>query len=171
MVRGPLTPRQIRTICLWTMIDRTGPSESGLFNMLLHKVTAFIIMLGFMTFRVWHEQDSGKAGADKFCDFLNWESSKWVCHSDPTLCIKLQYPPKRDIFCNAIIIIACKVWLLAHPSAHQLRSFGTNTGTSITELKTCYCLVRTHTINNYSNGQITFVHNFGILPYWDYNNK
>ena len=30
-VRGPLTPRQIGTSYLWTMINRTGPSQSGLF--------------------------------------------------------------------------------------------------------------------------------------------
>ena len=76
LVKGQLTPRQIRTSCLWTMIDRTGSSESGLF-MLLRNV---LITLGLMTLWVWHEQDSGIAGggAENFGDFLKRESSKVI---------------------------------------------------------------------------------------------
>ena len=79
---------QIRTSCLWTMIDRTGPSESGLLcccitPQLLFSTLGFmsrvghkrdsgraggrsqavvLITPGFMTLRVWHERDSGRAG-------------------------------------------------------------------------------------------------------------
>ena len=58
----PPPPRQICTSCLWTMIDRTGPSESGWVMVLRNTTAVVIIMLGFMTYRVWHEQDSGKVG-------------------------------------------------------------------------------------------------------------
>ena len=55
------------------MIDRTGPSESSLF-MLLHNIPAVVIMLGFMTFGVWHERDSGKGGgAENVGDILKRE--------------------------------------------------------------------------------------------------
>ena len=61
LLRGPLTRRQISTSCLWSMIDRTGPSERGI-CMLLRYTTAVIITLGFMTFGVWHKRDSSKEG-------------------------------------------------------------------------------------------------------------
>ena len=38
-----------------------GPSKSGLFMLLCCTTAVVIIMLGFMTFGVWHEQDSEKA--------------------------------------------------------------------------------------------------------------
>ena len=50
--------------------------------MLLRNTTAVVIItLGFMTFGLWHERDSGKAGdgwggAERFGDFLKRESSK-----------------------------------------------------------------------------------------------
>ena len=45
------------------------------FVMLLHNTTAAVVIttLGFMTFGVRHEQDSGKAGTENFGDFLKWE--------------------------------------------------------------------------------------------------
>ena len=43
------------------MVDMTGPSESGLCVLLRNTTAAVVIMLGVMTFGVWHKQDSDKA--------------------------------------------------------------------------------------------------------------
>ena len=54
-------------------------------------VAAFTLEI--MTFGVWHERDSAKAGAE--ATFSNKRAQMGV--SDPTLCIERRYPPKRDI--------------------------------------------------------------------------
>ena len=116
LVRGLLTSQaDICTSCLWTMIiDRTGPSESGL-CMLLHNTTAVIIItLGFMTFRFWHEWDSGKAGGRK-CWLLSQKRELKTGISDPTLCIKWPYSPDQRDFCNVFrsfqpVITKKKLW-------------------------------------------------------------
>ena len=42
--------------------------------MMLRSTTSVdLITLGFMTFKVWHERDSGIAGAEYFGDFLKRE--------------------------------------------------------------------------------------------------
>ena len=58
-----------------------GPSESGLCR-LLFSTTAVVIMLGLITFGVWHEQDSGKAGeggGGQFWQLLKQGSSTVRC--------------------------------------------------------------------------------------------
>ena len=52
-----------------------GPSKSGLFRLLCSTTAVVIIMLGFMTFGVWHEQDSGKAG-EGGGDFGNFSNTR-----------------------------------------------------------------------------------------------
>ena len=47
--------------------------------MLLHNTAAvLLIMLGFVTLGVWHEQDSSIIGAENFADFLKRESSNVI---------------------------------------------------------------------------------------------
>ena len=41
---GPVTLRQIGTSCLWTMLDRKAPSQSGLLMMLRNAIVAVIIL-------------------------------------------------------------------------------------------------------------------------------
>ena len=85
LLRGILTPRQVRSSCLWIMTDMTRPSESGLSMLLRNTTGVVIITLGLMTFGVWYEWDSGNAGPQNFGDFLKRESSKWGCQTP--LCV------------------------------------------------------------------------------------
>ena len=57
-----------------------------------------IITLGLMTFGAWHDRDnSAKAGAGHFGDFLKRESLKWGGGgSDSTLCISTVVAAQRD---------------------------------------------------------------------------
>ena len=64
------------------MIDRTGPSGSGL----------FMLLLGFMTFGVWHERDSGNAGGGgEIGDFFKGESSHTCTSHTPVVLINRWY--------------------------------------------------------------------------------
>ena len=74
-----------------------GHAESGLFMLLRNTMAIAIITLGFMTFEVWHERDSGKAeGGGGGCAFLKRESSKWGVR--PHFVYQTAVPPKREIF-------------------------------------------------------------------------
>ena len=86
----------IRTNWLWTAIDRTGPSESGLFMLLQNTTAVVIITLGLMTFEVWHERDSGKAGGGRTYVRLSQTREFKMGVSNPTLCIKRRYCHKGE---------------------------------------------------------------------------
>ena len=60
------------------MIDRTGPSESGLF-LRLRNTTYVFITLGSETFGVWHEQDMWQSvgGQKMLADFSNERDQNW----------------------------------------------------------------------------------------------
>ena len=63
---------------------------------ILNTTAVVIIMLGFMTFKVWHEQESGKVGGGgRKCWWLSQTRELKMGVSDPTLCIKRRYPPKQ----------------------------------------------------------------------------
>ena len=85
--------------CLWTMIDRTGPTESDFVMMLGNTTAVVIIMLGLMTFGVWHKWDSGKVGGRKCWRLSQTRAENWgVRPRHLTLFIKGQYHPNQDIF-------------------------------------------------------------------------
>ena len=101
LVRDPLPPpppRQIHTSCLWIMINRTGPLESSLLWGCVTPQLFFLITLGFMTLGVWHERDSGIAGAENSGDFLKRESSKVILKwgTIPHSCIKCGVPSQTE---------------------------------------------------------------------------
>ena len=57
LMRGPFTPSQIRTSCLWTMIDRTWSLESRSLCGCMRKHTSVVfVTLGFVTFGVLQSQ-------------------------------------------------------------------------------------------------------------------
>ena len=102
LVRYPLTPRQIHTSCLWTMIDRTGPLES----------TSVLIMLGFMTFGVWHERDSGIAEEQEIWAIFSKERPQnelKVVNYAPFFFQSVGYLIKLDIFVMELKVLGKSV--------------------------------------------------------------
>ena len=68
--------------------------------MLMRNTTAVVIItLGFMTFGVWHERDSGKAGGGgrNLVTFSNERAQNWGVRPH-FVCIKWCYTPKQEIF-------------------------------------------------------------------------
>ena len=95
-------PRRYATAVLWTMIDMTGPSESGLCMMLRNTTTVLNITLGFMIFGFWHERDSckgrpgGGGGYNNLATFSNRNAQNWG--AKPHVVYNAEYHPKQEIF-------------------------------------------------------------------------
>ena len=103
-VRGPLIPRQIRSSCLWTMIDRTGPSESIYLSCCVTPQLLLTLCLGLWPSESGMSEIVARGEAENFGDSLKRESSKSEVRN-PTLFYTAGYPPKQGIF----VIHTCNI--------------------------------------------------------------